>query len=60
MCFYGIGTDKLTQKEISKNLNISLARLWQIKDRALHKLKVNGYDGDLQNYSEKYPGKLFV
>ncbi len=52
-CFYGIGTDKLTQKEISENLNISPARVWQIKDRALHKLKVNGYDGDLQNYSEK-------
>ncbi len=32
--------------------NVSLARVWQIKDRALHKLKVNGYDDDLQNYIE--------
>ncbi len=53
MCFYGIGTDKLTQKVIAEDLNVSLAREWQIKERALHKLKVNGYDSALRNYSDK-------
>lgn len=53
MYIYGIGTDKLTQQEIAQMLSISIPRVWQIKDRALHKLKVEGYDGDLKTYLEK-------
>ncbi len=53
ICLYGIGREKLTQKEISKELNISPPRVWQIKERALHKLKVAGHDGDLKTYLEK-------
>jgi len=51
--YYGIGRKKLTQKEISEELNVSLPRVWQIKERALHKLKVAGHDGDLKTYLEK-------
>ncbi len=51
--YYGIGREKLTQEQISKELKISLARVWQIKERALHKLIVAGHDGDLKTYLEK-------
>ena len=53
ICLYGIGREKLTQEEVSKKLGISLTRVWQIKDRALHKLKVEGYYGNLKAYLEK-------